>query len=247
MDWNRRRVIGAVVAVSPGAFTGRASAQALTCAAGLVVVRVEVRREIAYIEGEISIARGVGGTFKFKMPYYVNTSVIICEPPKPPDPKDPKAGWSSGGTGGNGGYAWFLADVGGLEGYFQGLSVRPRLPSFTRLSATNAKLTTVVGLTDGTSATLTSALRHNGSEFRVSDDPGVRSFSQTYGSRLASFEQRILDIEVEAFADGADTVGIDTFFQNQPLKSRNQLLHVSSGGSKPPGFIDPEGTANLDR
>lgn len=38
MDWNRRRVIGAVVAVSPGAFIGRAMAQELTCGPGLVVV-----------------------------------------------------------------------------------------------------------------------------------------------------------------------------------------------------------------
>lgn len=134
-----------------------------------------------------------------------------------------------------------------MEGYFQGLSVRTRLPSFTRLSATNAKLTTVVGLTDGTSATLTSALRHNGTEFRVSDSAGVRSFSQVYGSRIASFEQRISDIEIEAFADGAETMGIHTFFQNQPLRSRDQLLHVSSGGSTPPGTFDPEGKPGPDR
>lgn len=248
MDSHRRDLIRTVAASAPLVLWGRQAAAA-SCPAGLVAVRAEIRQQVVYFEAELSIARGGAGSGKIKIPIVIQTMVTICEPPPPPPPKappKPKYGWDSYG-GGFGGYAWFSLDNEGLDGFFTGLSVRTRLPSFTRLSLPTARITTVAGLTDGTTASLSHSLRHNGSEFRPSDTSSVRSFMQTYGPRIATLEQRLSDIEVEATADGADRLGVDTYFQGTPLLTTDRLVHASSSGALPPGFVDPQGLPRTGR
>lgn len=238
MDSRRRELIRTVAASAPLVLWGRQAAA--SCPSGLIAVRAQITQQVVYFEAELSIARGSAGSGKIRIPVVIQLTAITCEPPPPKDPPKPKSGWGSYG-GGFGGYAWFSLDSEGLDGFFTGLSVRTRLPSFTRLSVPTAKLTTVAGLTDGTTVSMTHGLRHNGAEFRPTDTSSVRPFMQTYGSRIATLEQRLSDIEVEATADGADQLGVDTCFQGTPLLTTDRLVHASSSGARPPGFVDPLG------
>jgi hypothetical protein len=246
MDSLRRGLLRAVATSAPLVLWGRQSAAA-QCPAGLIAVRAEISQQVVYFEAELSIARGGAASGKIRIPVVIQTMITICEPAPPKDPPKPKSGWDSYGSGGFGSYAWVSLDAEGFDSFFTGLSVRTRLPSFTRLSVPTAKLTTVAGLTDGTTVSMTHGLRHNGAEFRPADISSVRPFMQTYGPRIATLEQRLSDIEVEATADGADRLGVDTCFQGRPLLSTDRLVHASSSGALPPGFVDPLGLPRTGR
>lgn len=229
MSYSRRLFVlqSSAFAVGLGGLRA-ASAQALRCPAGEVVVKRTITETVIYPEGGITIV-GVGGSSK--VPRKVVLETLECAPPPPPPPPPPAPPPKS--------IYWtpydlinFVADRSITDGIDASeFYVATSLPGFAALNGSTASIGFLVRLANGLTVSSSHALARDGNGFRLANPAALDYWMSTTARDKVSTRWEVSGIGVNGLQVGSGTYGVAQYFKSAPISASSGFIEVKLGST----------------